>query len=185
MGPATPTVEPTRIVQGTTASWLRPYGDTYPADGWQLVYAIRGGNPQTVLTVTTTDSPTNSSWLATIPASTTAGWEPGNYLWQLTATKDATVLLLDSGVITVDRNFATQHAVDVDTRSPARKLLDYLNQTLSNAAYLKTLQPQELSDLIMRRKYVEWDVKREEDAEKVKRGEGARRKIYTRFARIT
>ena len=183
--PSTPTVEPTRIVQGTTATWLRPYGDYSPADGWALVYQIRGDIPQTVTGITPTNDMTNNAWLATILATQTAVWEPGNVLWQLFASKTPTVTLLDQGVLTVDINFRTQHAVDCDTRTPAKKLLDYLDQTLSNAAYLKTLAPQELSDLIQRRKYVEWDVKREQDAERLRRGDGARRKIYTRFGRIT
>jgi len=169
--------EPTEITQGTTYAWIKGAADYSPADGWALTYQFRGQKSSLTITGTTN----GAEWTCTITAAASAAIEPGLYAWQASASKGAERYLVDEGITTVKADFGATHAVPVEPRSTARQMYEMLNGQLLNAAYVKTLQPEQLTEMIRTRKQLEWDCKREDDAEKLRRGGYPTRKIFTRF----
>lgn len=70
-------MEPQTITQGTSVAWRRPFGDYDPADGWSLVYALRGPGPALDVAA----AADAGEWLVEIGAAATATLTPGR--WRL------------------------------------------------------------------------------------------------------
>lgn len=169
---------PTQIVQGTVAEWEVSYED-YPATAWTLTYEFRGADS---LTVTATAS--GSGYAATITRAQSSGMLPGMYQYQaFVLSGDATErYMVDSGacVVIADLSGVTQ-ASETDARSASRRIYDSLTKILENSAAVKSMPPDQLETMYRQWMQLKWDVKREDDAERVRRGGGQSRKIYTRF----
>lgn len=165
--------EPVEIIQGTVYSWTRGFGE-YDAS-YALTYEIRGLS--STLTVTTTAA---TSWTAALTAVQTAALVAGPYIWQAFVSKGSDRIAVDSGalVVVADLGAGTTTAA---AQSSARKRLAVYQAMAENVAYLKTLTPESMESLERIMKSLQWDVKREEDAEKLKRGGYPTRKIFTRF----
>ena len=173
-----PDFVPTSITQGTLVEWHAHLSDYPPAD-WTLSYEFRGASK---LTVTATDD--SGTHLVSISKTTSGSMLPGNYQYQaFVLSDDATErYMVDSGALVVVADYANvTEASDTDARTPARRLYDSLTKILENTAAVKNMPPDQLETMYASWKQLSWDVKREEDAEKVRRGGGQTRKVYTRF----
>jgi broad-specificity NMP kinase len=157
------TQEPTEIVQGTVYSWSRAFGD-YDAT-YTLTYEIRGLSS----TLTLTGTP-GTGWAVAISAAQSAAF----------ASKATDRFVLDTGSLVVVADLATSATAAI-AQSSARKRLAVYQAMAENVAYIKTLSPDQMEALERIMKSLQWDVKREEDAEKLKRGGYPTRKIFTRF----
>lgn len=164
--------EPVEIVQGTGYSWTREFGE-YDSS-YTLTYELRGLT--STLTVTGTPS---TSWSISITPTQSAALVSGPYVWQAFVSKGSDRFVVDSGslIVTADLGASTT----AESRTPARRRLAIYRAMLENVAYIKTLAPESIEALERVMKSLEWDVKREEDAEKLKRGGYPTRKIFTRF----
>jgi hypothetical protein len=167
------TQEPTEIVQGTVYSWSRAFGD-YDAT-YTLTYEIRGLSS----TLTLTGTP-GTGWAVAISAAQSAALVAGPYVWQAFASKATDRFVLDTGSLVVVADLATSATAAI-AQSSARKRLAVYQAMAENVAYIKTLSPDQMEALERIMKSLQWDVKREEDAEKLKRGGYPTRKIFTRF----
>lgn len=67
--------EPLKLTQGDTLTFQRFLSD-YQPPAWQLTYEIRGGS-QVIEFLST---PSGNNHLIMVPAATTAGWLPGDYV---------------------------------------------------------------------------------------------------------
>lgn len=170
--------EPVDIVQGTTAEWERGFGD-YSPSSYSCVYEIRGVSSS----LTVTGVAGADEWTLTITAAQSAALAAGAYAWQAFVQSNTERHLIDSGALTVTADLATT-PTPLDKRSHARRMLENLNAMLENQAYVKTLPADQFEQMTKVRKQYEWDVKREEDAEKLKRGGYPTRKVFTRFAPV-
>jgi hypothetical protein len=165
--------EPTEIVQGTVYSWSRAFGD-YDSS-YALTYEFRGLS--STLTVTGT---AGASWAVAITAVQSAALVAGPYIWQAFVSKGSDRYVIDSGSAVVVADLGAGSATTA-AQSSARKRLAAYQAMSENVAYLKTLTPESMESLERIMKSLQWDVKREEDAEKLKRGGYPTRKIFTRF----
>lgn len=171
---------PYEIVQGTTVSWSAENSE-YPAtSGYVLTYVFRSARQD----YTITGSASGGGWTVTLPKATTAAMYPGVFAWQAFIRDSGSTVRYDvaSGIIDVKPDLAATQTPPIDARSPARKRLDAFNDLLTTPAFIKTLEPGQISELELIRKQAEWDVKREADAEKLRAGGYPTRKILTRFA---
>ena len=79
MAAAIPSVEPTSITAGDSASWTRSLADYSASDGWTLTYAfIKVKVPADPIQIAATAS--GSSFLVTLTPADTQGWSAGEYL---------------------------------------------------------------------------------------------------------
>ena len=167
------TNEPVEVVQGTVYSWTRDFGD-YDST-YTLTYEIRGlSSTLTITGVATT------VWTLTISAAQSAALVAGPYVWQAFASKASDRYVVDSGTLVVVADLATSSTATT-AQSSARKRLAVYQAMAENVAYIKTLAPESMEALERIMKSLQWDVKREEDAEKLKRGGYPTRKSFTRF----
>jgi hypothetical protein len=167
---------PLHITQGTTVEWEESHDD-YPASTWTATCIIR--SEKTSLVATATASGDDFEFALT--ATQTAALYPGSYEVQIFVAKGAERYLHDSGYVQILPDLAVSQPLTIKGDSPARQRYNNYVALLLNEAYVKTLDPDQLAALEQAVKRLEWDLKREDDAEKLKRGDNVTRKIYTRF----
>lgn len=181
-----PEIEPTEIVQGDTIAWTKDLSDYSASDGWTLTYYLRG--PQSL---TITASASGSAHSISVSATTTAAYAFGKYKWQAYASKSGARYKVGEGSLEILQNPASIVGF-TETRSEARQILDALIATMKQAASRPeqgySLQAAGRSftfkthaELIAAIQFWQSEVKREEDAEKITRGEGTGKNIFVRF----
>lgn len=113
-----PSSVPAAVTAGDTLSWRITLGD-YPASaGWSLAYRLINASGHYDITATAS----GDDFVVSVPASTSAGYAPGEYAWQAYVSRGTERYTVDSGVLTVRPNLAAQ-AGGFDMRSHARKML--------------------------------------------------------------
>ncbi len=129
-------------------------------------------------------------FVVTIPAGTSALYDPGFYKWQAYTTKSGERHQVGSGTIEIKPNYASQSA-GYDGRSIVKKTLDALEAMMlgkaskdqmslqvPNGRRVDRLQPEQL--LVWRDKLkIEYEA--ELKAERINQGLGGGNKIFTRF----
>jgi hypothetical protein len=168
---------PTEIIQGTTAEWTFSHAD-YSPSLYSLKYYLRSN--ETPL-ITLTGVAGASDWTTTLSKTTTAAMKIGCFVWQAFAESSTERFLVDSGILLVKQDFAQSPVEAVDLRSPARQRYEQYTAILSNEAIIKTMTPDQVESMERITRQLQWDVKREDDAEKLKRAGYPTRKIFTRF----
>lgn len=180
----TPTTEPTALIAGDTAKWLRSLPDYLPADGWTLTYTLLNADGK----ITIVTSASADGHLVNVPAATTAIWSAGEYAWRaqvVNTTGDA--YTIGGGTITVQPAFS---ASTLDSRSHARKTLANIEAYLENANNLTAARYQiagrelwriSITDQLMLRDRYRAEVAREDAAANVARGLPDKRRIMVRF----
>jgi hypothetical protein len=157
----------------------------YLPASWSLDYRFAG---QTVLTASGVANTQGTGWTLTLTAAQTAQLLPGVYSFQAYVTKSTERYTVFEGTITVRQNLATT-AAGYEARSTARVWLDQIEKALSDwskdpyAEYeiAGRRQVWRLEELLHLRSKAQWEVKREEKAERIKQGLGGGGKILTRF----
>lgn len=176
--PATPTTEPTSLIAGDTARWLKSL-PSYPAsDGWVLSYTLVNAATRLVLP-TTADG---DSHQVSVPAATTAAWPAGNYDYRAAVTRAGDVFTVAAGRMTIQPAFGAA----IDTRSHARRTLAAIESTLEGRASSATAEYEiadrqmkyiPLPELLTLRDRYRRDVREEERAA----GIGLSGRIHVRF----
>lgn len=177
-----PTSEPTSLLAGDTAKWLKSIAD-YPAtDGWSLSYVLVSAAQRITFTATAN----GSDYLVNASAATTAAWVAGSYAWRAQVSKSGEVFTVASGTIDVMPAFASA----IDSRSHARKTLANIEAYMENAGNLsaasyeiagRKLQRIPLPELMALRDKYKGEVAREDAANSVARGLPDRRRVMVRF----
>lgn len=131
MAATVPTVQPTKLVAGDTATWRIYLGDFPANDGWTLSYnLIRRTGGVRILVTATADG---ASHLVEEAATTTAGWLPGDYDVQAYASSATERHLVWLGQISILQNYAVAEN-GMDTRTIARKIFDALEEGILAAS---------------------------------------------------
>ena len=126
MTASTATTEPSSIIAGDTAKWLKTLTD-YPASaGWALAYTMVNGSNR----YTFSGTAQSDSFLVTVAATMTATWAASTYAWRAQVSKSGEVYTLGGGNIEVKASFASA----IDTRSTAKIMLDNVNAALTKTA---------------------------------------------------
>lgn len=182
-----PEIEPTEIIAGTTVKWNRSDLSTdFPADGgWTLTYTIRGTNSYTV-----TATASGKYFTVSILATETEKYTPGTYKWIARVSKSPETYEIGSGTLTVKPDLATITG-QYEVRSFAKQFVDaaetfLLSQVgagfpteLSVAGRILRFQDQKTFD--DRYAYFSNQVVKEQNSEKLARGEGTSSKIKVSF----
>jgi hypothetical protein len=181
---ATPlTTEPSALIAGDTAKWLKTLADHLPADGWVLSYTLINGTAKITFAATTS----GADYLVNVPAATTAAWAAGSYSWRSQVTNAGEVYTVGSGTITVQPSFG---ASTLDNRSFARVALANIEAYLQNANNLtaasyeiagRKLQRIGVPDLLALRDRYKAEVAREDAASNSAAGLPDRRRVMVRF----
>jgi hypothetical protein len=168
---------PVEVRQGTTVEWTTVSED-YPAtDGYAATFTAVATSGSLAVTGTVD----GADWDFTLTATQTAALQPGSYEYSIKLTLGAAVYVIEAGYLYILADVTAEQPLGVAGVSPARQRHDHYVKLVTNESFVKTLQPGQLAEMeeIIRR--LEWDLKREEDAEKLRRGINATRKLYTRF----
>lgn len=182
-----PDVIPLQIIAGTTVKFTKSFDDFPTSESWALNYSFVS-NVGTPVDVTATAP--NSLYLVTIPAANTASMNAGLWQYQAYVTKAGERFAVDSGTVTVVRDFDAQTAAS-DNRSHAEKMLALIEAQLEGRApdgiesHSIGGTPINLIPLerlkVLRDQY--WgEVLRQRKADAIARGLGNPRNIYVRFS---
>ena len=183
MAASTPTTEPTTLIAGDTAKWLKTLADYLPADGWVLSYTLINGTSKITFAATTS----GADFLVNVAAATTAAWTAGTYSWRSQVAKAGEVYTIGSGTIVVQPSFG---ASMLDNRSFARIALANIEAYLQSPANLtaasyeiagRKLQRIGVPDLLALRDKYKAEVAREDAAANAAAGLPDRRRVMVRF----
>jgi len=170
---------PKEIVQNTTVEWTIQSSDYPASDGYTATFVIiaRSGN----LSVNATTNADGRSYDFTLTKSQTVTLLPGYHEYQIAVTNGTARYVIERGTIIILPDLATTQVETVDGRSATRKRYEAYVNLLTNEAYIKTMGADQIAALEDMVRRLEWDLRREADVERQKRGENTSRKIYTRF----
>lgn len=183
MAASTPTTEPSTLIAGDTAKWLKTLADYLPADGWVLSYTLINGTSKITFAATTS----GSDFLVNVAAATTTAWTAGTYSWRSQVAKAGEVYTIGSGTIVVQPSFG---ASTLDNRSFARIALANIEAYLQSPANLtaasyeiagRKLQRIGVPDLLALRDKYKAEVAREDAAASAASGLPDRRRVMVRF----
>lgn len=187
MAAPTPTTEPTSLIAGDTAKWLKTLSD-YPASaGWVLTYTLINASAKITFGATSI----GDNHLINVAAATTESWEAGSYAWRATVALSGEVFTVSSGTLTVEPAFGTD---TLDNRSHARKALANIEAYLENSNNLtaaryqiagRELQRIPIADQLALRDRYRVEVAREDAAANVARGLPDKRRVMVRFGPST
>ena len=177
---------PFEITQATLVEWsvdATGYGtdgdeDYLFSDGWTPTFTLINSSGSVAITGTEGDE---DDYDFTLSVAQTTALHPGSYRFQIVTAKGTESHLLESGYLYVRENVALEQPLCVSGKSPARQRFEHYQSLLMQESFVKTLAPGQIEELEQTMRRLEWDLKREEDAEKLKRGENTTRKLYTRF----
>jgi hypothetical protein len=181
----TVTTLPAQITAGDTLTFTQTLAD-YPANnGWVLHYRLINALGKFDIT----SSASGSDHLISVLAATTAGYTAGTYDWQAYVDGVSSQrFTIGTGRVVIMPNLAGQSA-GFDNRSTARKALDSINAWLANrdlavAEYQiagRSMKYIPITELLSLRSKLQFEVKGEDKAAAMMRGESISNKLLVRF----
>lgn len=169
---------PLDFIQGTTVSWVESF-PSYPSPDWTAKIVIRNAGTK-VECVADPDGQDGHKF--TMTASSTANLNAGHYEYALAVSKGNERYVVDQGRLVVLPDIAADQPQGVAGKSPVRTRYEFYQDLLTNESFVKTLDPGRIEELEMAMRRMEWELKREADAERARRGLNTTRKLYARFA---
>lgn len=186
---------PSTIRAGDTVKWrddasVDVFGNEVTSSDWTLKYYLRTNTASEGATVT--GSAYGTGWEFTIAASTTSGFDAGNWYWQAIATKDSESLTLGNGTFVVKATLSYSDTPGAfDGRTQAQKDLDAVQAAIRAIVDggvvqeyrigTRNLKKYDLPDLIQLEGKLKAEVKREQQAELIANGLGNPRNMFVRF----
>lgn len=177
-----PTNEPLSLRAGDTWKWTRTLDD-YPAGTWTLKYRFK--NAADYFEIVAAASGTDHA--VTVAAATSATYAAGRYTWMAWVEAGTEKFTVDTGTLEVNPDYRASTAA-YDGRSHARKMLDAIE------AWLEARDPAvaeyeiagrrmkfiPIGELVKLRNRYGFEVRNEEAAAAIAKGEGLGRKIQFR-----
>jgi hypothetical protein len=186
---------PATIRAGDTVSWSEPAGvsdagDAISAPTWTGTVYLRTNTASEGATVTGS-ARSDGGWDFTVSATTSGGFEPGQWYWQLVASYGSAVVTLRTGGLEVLKNLAYANTPGAfDGRSQAEQDLEAVQAAIraivSKGAKAYTIGTRsftaaDLGQLMERETQLKSIVAREKAAEKIAAGLGDPRNLFVRF----
>ena len=186
---------PAQIRAGDTVTWRDDaardnLGNVIDSSSWTLTYYLRTNTANEGATVVGTAY--SSGWTFTISATTSGGFDAGQWYWQALATAGSEKLTLGAGQLEVlaGLNYTGTPGA-FDGRSQAEKDLDAVQAAMraiisggAVAEYSigsRRLKKMEMADLIQLEAKLKAEVKREQAATMVANGLGSPHNLFVRF----
>jgi len=179
---------PAKITAGDTITWQRALAD-YPASaGWVLKYCLINAAGK----INIVSAAAGDDHLVSVAASVSTGYAAGDYDWQEFVEKAATSerYTISTGRITVAPNITAMPA-GYDARSTARKTLDLIDAAMlaqGNNAWTqeyeiagRRMKFRSVGEFLQFRSKLQQEVKAEERADRIARGEATGSKLLVRF----
>lgn len=185
MGAPVPSYEPSEFVAGDTVSWKISLPNFPASAGWVLSYEAKNSAGKLA---TITAAADGDDHLVTIAPATSGNYAAGSYAYNAYATLAGARHRVRHGSWKVLPNLAAAGALD--TRSHAVKVLEAIEAviegraTKQQASYIiggRSLAFIPHTDLLALRSSYQKEVRREQDAERIRKGLGGRGRIRTRF----
>ena len=186
---------PSTIRAGDTVKWrddasVDVFGNEITSSDWTLKYYLRTNTASEG--ATSTGSAYGTGWEFTLAASTTAGFDAGNWYWTAVATKDSEVITLGNGSLTVEAALTYSGTPGAfDGRTQAQKDLDAVQAAIraiidggvvqEYRIGTRNLKKYDLADLLQLEGKLKAEVKREQQAELIANGLGNPRNMFVRF----
>lgn len=168
---------PFEIVQGTKYEWTLTNSD-YPAtDNFTASLTLIS----TEGTLTVAGVVDGADWDFTLTPAQTSALYAGVYRFSVVLTDGTDTYTVESGLVHVLPDATIAQPVVPSGKSFARQRYENYCSIMANEAMVKAMQPGQISEMEEAIRRLEWDLKREDDAEKAKRGENTTRKLYVRF----
>lgn len=177
--PSTHRAGDTLLVEQSLPDWPAPAWTLH----WRLINAIGAIDLQAVAS--------DDGHRLAVAADITAAWPAGAYTWTQWVSDGAVRQTLDTGAIQILPDIAAMDG-GYDARTPARRALD--DARAAFAAWIstdghvteyqigdRTMRFASKEDLLARIQWLEREVAREDQAERLARGLGARRRVLVRF----
>lgn len=178
-----PTNEPSSLRAGDTWKWTRTLDD-YPAGTWTLKYRFK--NATSYFEIVAGTSGTDHS--VSVAAATTAAYPAGSYTWMAWVEGGSSEkYTVDTGTLEIDPDYRASTAA-YDGRSHARKMLDAIEAWLEArdpavAEYEiagRRMKYIPIAELVKLRNRYGLEVRNEDAAAAIAKGEGLGRKIQFR-----
>lgn len=174
-----PTTEPRELRAGMTWAWRREDLSDYPAPTWTLTYwfkqlAAAGAKFSAVAAAD------GAAHAVSVAAATTAGYTADEYSWVAVASSGTESYEVDRGTLKLLPKYSADAALD--DRSHARKTLEAIEAVIENRATLdqqeytigsRSLKRMTIADLLALRDKYRGEVWAEEQAERVRNGQGS------------
>lgn len=170
------TTEPTSFIQGETVQWRKEFCDYLPSGGYSVIYYLRG--PEGGIDIG--GAADGDAFVFTISAAQSATLAVGEYGYQAFAILNADKFLVSQGELRVKAGLATISTGEAfDNRTQAEKDLEAVRALLSGKASSDvqsyTIGNRELAkipmaDLLALEKNLSARVRRERQAERLKKG---------------
>lgn len=126
-----PTIEPAQFSAGDRVQWKKTISQFPPADGWTLIYYLRGNGAGMQQDITAAVS--GNQYSVDLSPTATEEYTPGTYYWQSYVTKSGDRKPVESGTFEVLQNVA-ELAQPYDFRSHNRKVLDAIKLVIEGRA---------------------------------------------------
>lgn len=181
--------EPKSFIQCESLAWHRCNLDpVYQLNDYVLTYHVRGaGRGLDAVGM----SIGNDIYSFLIASADTAQMQPGDYSWQLIASKNDSKVLIDSGTFQVKPGLATMTADQTfDGRSENKKILDAIRALVAGKATLdqqsyaignRQLARIPIPDLIVLEQKFTQKVARENQAERIRKGGNFFKQVHLRL----
>ena len=185
---------PATIRAGDTVKWRDEsgtdhLGNAIDSGSWSLSYYLRTNTASEGATVTGTAYGTG--WEFTIPASTSAGFDAGQWYWQAIASAGSEKVTLGAGQLTVERALSyagtpgafdgrSQAQIDLDAVQAAIRTIisgGAKQYTIGSRSFTKL----DLGELMERESKLKAEIKREQMADLIANGLGNPHNLFVRF----
>lgn len=181
-----PTIEPGRIVAGTTVKWRREDLADFPASSWTLTYEINGPAGGQISKPAVADG---DAFAMTLTKDETAALPAGRYLWQAFVSDATERYSISRGEFEVETDLAAE-AAGFDHRSETEKALEAVEAVLGKRASIdqqayqiagRRLDRTPIPDLLLLRDRLRTDVRAQRRARKIKNSLGGGGTVQVRF----
>ena len=186
---------PATIRAGDSYSWVEPstvtnLGAEVKAPGWAATLYLRFNKSAEAATIAGSNR-TDGGWDFTITATTSGGFDAGQWFYQLTAASGSEVVTIRTGGLLVQPSLSySGTAAAFDGRSQAEKDLEAVQAAIraivSKGAKAYTIGTRsftaaDLGQLMQREAQLKAIVNREQAADKISQGLGDPRSLFVRF----
>ena len=186
---------PAQITAGDTVKWRDVatkdnLGNVISSAGWTLTYYLRTDKANHGATVV--GAAYGTGWELTIPAATSAAFDPGHWFWQAIASQGSTKITLGAGGIDVAAALSyagnpgafdgrTQAHQDLDAVDAAIRAIVSGGVVQEYSIGGRRLKKYDLAELQVLRSRLIAEVKREQAAASVAQGLGNPHNLFVRF----
>ena len=167
---------PFEITQGTAEAWTMENAD-YPATGYTATFTVIATSGSLAVNATAS----GNDYAFALTSAQTAALFPGSHQYSVKVSNGTETYTVEAGYIYVRTDVSAEQPLGVSGISPTRERYNHYIKLVTQENFIKTMQPGSIEEIEQIIRRLEWDLKREEDAEKAKRGINTTRKIYTRF----